>query len=239
MFLGKDLFTWWIGVVEENFDPELIGRVRVRIFGYHSPKHKEEILTDDLPWATCINAPNVQGAYGRPNVGDWVVGFFLDSTEAQEPIVWGVLPGNVKSKLGEINGLGFSKETNKSFPSVYVDNTSPIDTNRHSYLHEINQKVRLMLDPDGGKTFKPKIQLKDVSTGTGLEIYSTDLYPTKPDTEYQYLTLSNSGSRVTLTNDTTNDVSSIEITSDGEITISGKSIKLKTAEGTVDVSNLI
>ena len=66
MFLGKDDFVWWIGVVEDNLDPVLLGRVKVRIFGHHSEKYKEEIETVDLPWAACIFSANVQGAYGRP-----------------------------------------------------------------------------------------------------------------------------------------------------------------------------
>ena len=239
MFLGKDDFIWWIGVVEDNYDPALLGRVKVRIFGYHSEKYKEEIKTEELPWAACINAPNVQGAYGRPNLGDWVIGFFMDSHDAQEPIIFGVIPGNIRSRLGKLTNQSFSIEARESFPSVYVNSESPADTNRNSYLQEIDQKVRLRIDPDAGLTFKPRLEFKDLLTGTGLEIYSSDLYPTKPEKEYQYLTLTNSGSRVTLTTDTTNNVSSIEITSDGEIVISGKSIKLKTPEGTVDVSNLI
>ena len=38
-FLGKDGFHWFIGVCEDRDDPETLGRVRCRVFGYH---------TDDL-----------------------------------------------------------------------------------------------------------------------------------------------------------------------------------------------
>ena len=35
-FLGKDQFIWWKGVVEDRKDPIMLGRVKVRIFGWHS-----------------------------------------------------------------------------------------------------------------------------------------------------------------------------------------------------------
>ena len=38
-FLGQDGFIWAIGVVEDRFDPEKVGRVRVRWLGI-TPKIK-------------------------------------------------------------------------------------------------------------------------------------------------------------------------------------------------------
>ena len=29
-------FTWFMGVVEDRMDPEMMGRVRVRCFGFHT-----------------------------------------------------------------------------------------------------------------------------------------------------------------------------------------------------------
>ena len=43
-FLGQDGFVWAIGVVEDRFDPEKQGRVRVRWLGYHTDE-KARILT--------------------------------------------------------------------------------------------------------------------------------------------------------------------------------------------------
>lgn len=37
-FLGLDGFIWWIGVVEDVNDPNRLGRIRVRCFGYHPPR---------------------------------------------------------------------------------------------------------------------------------------------------------------------------------------------------------
>jgi len=32
-FLGRNGFTWFVGVVEDRYDPVTLGRVRVRCFG--------------------------------------------------------------------------------------------------------------------------------------------------------------------------------------------------------------
>jgi len=93
MFLGRDGFIWWIGVVEYNQDPLILGRAKVRIFGYHDNASTGEMPTADLPWAITLMPANMPGAYGIPNLGDWVIGFFLDGEDAQEPCILGYIPG--------------------------------------------------------------------------------------------------------------------------------------------------
>ena len=65
-FLGQDGFVWAIGVVEDRFDPEKLGRVRVRWLGYHT-EDKEKILTKDLPWAQVMQSV---GGSSMAGVGD-------------------------------------------------------------------------------------------------------------------------------------------------------------------------
>ena len=80
-FMGFNGFTWWIGVVEDNNDPEKLGRVRVRCLGLHT-ENKNELPTEDLPWATPM-MPLTSGSIsqigqaptGLQN-GSGVVGFF-------------------------------------------------------------------------------------------------------------------------------------------------------------------
>lgn len=91
-FLGQDGFIWWIGIVEDVDDPLKLGRCRVRIFGYHPPKKDKSILKQDLPWALSIHPTNTPNLYATPNLGDWVFGFFLDATTAQEPAILGYIP---------------------------------------------------------------------------------------------------------------------------------------------------
>jgi hypothetical protein len=97
-FLGRDGFTWFIGVVEERADPVKMGRVRVRAFGWHTDD-KVEVPTEALPWAIVMNSTNsasVSGYGHSPSglfEGSWVFGFFMDGDRAQEPVVLGSIPG--------------------------------------------------------------------------------------------------------------------------------------------------
>lgn len=91
-FIGKDGFVWWVGVIENRADPLGMGRCKVRIFGWHTD-NKSELSTDDLPWATPMYPINNSKSFSAPRLGEWVVGFFLDVSSAQAPVMMGVLPG--------------------------------------------------------------------------------------------------------------------------------------------------
>jgi len=82
---------WFMGVVEDRRDPWKMGRVRVRCFDIH-PDSKQEVPTEHLPWAIpIIGSYNLD--YKPPLEGSWVFGFFLDGTDAQHPMLLGVMPG--------------------------------------------------------------------------------------------------------------------------------------------------
>jgi len=91
-------FVWWMGVVEDRDDPERLGRCRVRIFGYHTDD-KGLLPTSDLPWATPvqpITSASISGVGSTPVgivPGTWVAGWFLDGKDAQQPVVFGTIPG--------------------------------------------------------------------------------------------------------------------------------------------------
>jgi hypothetical protein len=102
-FMGMNGFQWFVGVVEDRQDPKYLGRVRVRCLGYHT-ENRTKIPTADLPWAHPMNpitSATVSGIGQTPLgvvEGTWVVGFFQDGAEAQQPIIIGTLPG-VPSEL--------------------------------------------------------------------------------------------------------------------------------------------
>ena len=93
---NKDGFNWWIGVVEDREDPEKMGRCKVRIFGYH-PEVKEFVPTKDLPWAIPIQPITSAATSGKgssplgPVEGTWVLGFFLDGEDMQQPAMLGTI----------------------------------------------------------------------------------------------------------------------------------------------------
>ncbi len=88
--IGHDGFIWFIGVVESTDDALNIGRVKVRIIGWHTA----ELSTNDLPWAYPIQPITDSTTTHTLKPNDWVVGFFLDGKLGQQPMLFGVLPAN-------------------------------------------------------------------------------------------------------------------------------------------------
>lgn len=95
--LGFDGFIWFIGVVESLGDPMKVGRCKVRIFGWHD-KNTDSLSTEELPWAYALVPVTHAGALPNYKVGDWVMGFFLDSRLGQQPVIFGVLPAVVQTQ---------------------------------------------------------------------------------------------------------------------------------------------
>ena len=105
-FVGKDGFIWWIGQIpdEKSWETQVKNgegawgiRYKVRIMGYH-PYDDELLKDEDLPWAQVLLPPGNSGSAQRAesiklSQGDVVVGFFLDGTSAQVPMILGVFGG--------------------------------------------------------------------------------------------------------------------------------------------------
>ena len=95
--IGTEGFRWFIGIVEDRTDPEQLGRLRVRAFGYHGDK--VDTPTDQLPWATVVLPVTSASSLGvgvSPtgiDVESVVFGFFLDGNEMQYPMVLGSIAG--------------------------------------------------------------------------------------------------------------------------------------------------
>lgn len=113
-FIGREGFIWWIGVVEDRNDPEQLGRVRVRCFGWHN-SDKTQVPTDALPWAHPVVSPNAPATY-TPKEGDFVFGFFMDADSAQNPVILGVLPGKPKEKPDYSKGFSDPRTDFSSAP---------------------------------------------------------------------------------------------------------------------------
>ena len=130
-FMGKDGFQWFVGVVEDRQDPQRLGRVRVRCLGYHTEIH-EDLKTVDLPWAHPMNPITSATVSGLgqtplgPVEGTWVVGFFQDAADAQQPIIMGTLPGVANTLPTKDGSKGFQDRLNGNYPK-YINET---DVNR-------------------------------------------------------------------------------------------------------------
>ena len=95
---ARDGFWWWVGVVEDRMDPLKLGRVRVRVTGYHTD-NKNELPTNALPWGMPMQPILSAAISGKgstplgPLEGTWVVGFFADGADCQQPIIMGTIGG--------------------------------------------------------------------------------------------------------------------------------------------------
>ena len=120
-FMGKDGFQWFVGVVEDRQDPKHLGRVRVRCLGYHT-EDLIKLPTSDLPWAHPMNpitSATVSGIGQTPLgvvEGTWVVGFFTDGSEAQQPMIMGTLPGVPSTLPTKDAKYRFSRLCNANYP---------------------------------------------------------------------------------------------------------------------------
>ncbi|MAL15054.1 MAG: hypothetical protein CL554_16705 [Algoriphagus sp.] len=130
-YLGLSGFVWFFGVVENVLDPLKLGRVKVRCYEWHTPS-RGAIPISSLPWAQVImpaNNASISGVGTSPNglkQGSWVIGFFLDGEAAQQPMIFGSIPGIPSHAAHKDNkGIGFNDPEGR-FPTVAHEP----DTNR-------------------------------------------------------------------------------------------------------------
>ena len=169
-FLGRDGFTWFVGVVEDRHDPEKLGRVRVRCLGYHT-KNKTDLPTADLPWASPvlpITSSGISGIGSSPTglvEGSWGFGFFRD-IYLQEPIVLGSLPGRPSEEAGT---SGFY-DPNRIFPRAINEP----DTNRLAVNDENNPHLGLELRKATRSTNLPTADFDATTDASGSIIAASD-----------------------------------------------------------------
>ena len=177
-FMGLDGFIWFVGVVENRNDPAELGRVQVRCLGYHT-EDLTLIPTKDLPWAHVMHPvtdPSMQGLGNTPSFlveGSWVVGFFRDAREKQQPIIMGTLPG-YPEELPDTK-LGFNDPTN-TYPSeeriysghgIKESDVSRLARGEDSETHAALGLRRELKVPEVPIAIKPHIP--EVSDSTTLE----------------------------------------------------------------------
>ena len=168
-FIGREGFNWWIGQVENDgrrhwnaslrfglggwdySDWDWTNKVKVRIVGYHNPNRKE-LPTTDLPWAQVLMPPiysmrSGMGSIHQLQINSWVIGFFMDGTSAQIPVVMGTLAdenpgGGYGVEGGKEEGFAQLVSPDYEYPDHSEDGSSApntgstIETNEETGLDE-------------------------------------------------------------------------------------------------------
>ena len=145
-WLGTNGFTWFMGIVEDRNDPLRVGRVRVRCYGWHT-SDKTELPKESLPWAQVMvptSSASTSGVGSSPTglvEGSWVIGFFLDGTKAQQPMIMGTfhgVPGDASS-----DNEGFN-DPNGTYPLAKgTPDTSALAAGGQEYIGHMNTRDRI------------------------------------------------------------------------------------------------
>ena len=152
-------FAWFTGVIEDIDDPMEMGRYRVRCYGYHNADKSAEkgIPTEDLPWAmtmlpvTSASMSGVgQSATGLLR-GTWVIGFFRDGINAQDPVIMGSIPA-ITSRPEDYS-KGFTDSTER-YPSQEALHLDLPDTPVSAQVKEEKYKE--------GFSYTKKVSLRDI-----------------------------------------------------------------------------
>ena len=174
--MGVDGFVWFTGVVEDRNDPSKLGRVKVRCLGLHT-ESLVDIPTEDLPWAHIMqstNNPSMQGLGNTPTFlveGTWVVGFFLDAVEKQQPLIMGTLPGNPQAVADTTKGFN---DPNGTYPSEKITHS-----NHALQESDVNRLAR----NDSGKEHAV-VSAKNTGRTTGVAIANSSTTFDEPTSAY-------------------------------------------------------
>lgn len=179
-FIGLEGFIWWIGVVEDRQDPEQLGRVRVRCFGWHA-EDKSLIPTDALPWAHPVMPTNSPNVY-TPKEGDMVFGFFIDGTNAQNPAIIGILPGKPETKPKYEKGFSDPGTTLSGRPKKPDDSSEKYPKSKYLKESTLNRLSRGKVD--GTIIATRKKNLKKNVKSAGDVTWSEPSPPFKPKYPY-------------------------------------------------------
>ena len=194
-FLGRDGFRWWIGQIppESAHGGQINGagwgnRFKVRIMGYH-PYDLTELPDEDLPWAQCL-LPTTSGTGAGNNStsvkispGDVVFGFFLDTDNAQTPVIMGcfgrtsqVLTSNTPGPFQPFTG--YTNKVKKPNGTLKPDQTNEQNANSQKSPRHVSPEQAKNIATDEIAFFSAtgdKIQLANTVTNTLVNKISTEV----------------------------------------------------------------
>ncbi len=131
--------TVFKGIVEDRNDPLFLGRVRVRVIGYHTA-NKTDIPTETLPWASVMQPvySAAMSGVGHSPIGlvegTTVLLIFNDHDDMQDPIIIGTLVGIPE---GPNNATQSDMKTTTSQQGAVFNNGIAADGNNIEPLQKV------------------------------------------------------------------------------------------------------
>ena len=190
MNIASGVSPFWFGVIEDRMDPLELGRCRVRVLGYH-PDELKKFPTEKLPWATCVQSSTSAALSGKGSTpvgmveGSWVVGFFVDGSNAQIPVIIGSINGLNETLVdGENTGEGFrdtrTADELKLFPvDIFTKQEYPDGKDKHGDAHgaqlqnqttsEAYPREKYSPESSGRERGTPDINILSIQDKTRLE----------------------------------------------------------------------
>jgi len=178
-FMGKNGFQWFVGVVEDRQDPKHLGRVRVRCLGYHT-ENIVDLPTADLPWAHPMNpitSATVSGIGQTPLgvvEGTWVVGFFQDGGDAQQPIIMGTLPGVPSNLPTKDSDKGFQDRVNGNYPKYKETDVNRLAVNDTDNPHSTLTLRKADIEENIGRADFNTVDVARANLGAPLTVPADD-----------------------------------------------------------------
>ena len=188
-FMGKNGFQWFVGVVEDRQDPKTLGRLRVRCLGYHTEVHGD-LPTADLPWAHVMNpitSATVSGVGQTPLgavEGTWVVGFFQDGEEAQQPVIIGTLPGVPSSLPTKDDSKGFQDRLHGNYPKYKETDVNRLAVNDKDNPHSTLTLRKADIAENIGRADFNSVDIQVANTGPNTLPADDGTNFSEPTTDY-------------------------------------------------------
>ena len=170
--MGRDGFIWFQGCVEDRHDPLYLGRCKIRIVGWHT-EDKSDMPTESLPWAYPLQPITSAAQTGvgisptGPVEGTWVIGFFRDGEEGQDPVFFGTLGGIPETPAN--SSEGFFDTLRKylvKYPAIkknkkFKSNIKSLN-NQLKRVEDLMNKERQKMSPKTKKVKLSKFKLSDL-----------------------------------------------------------------------------
>ena len=171
-FLNKlkiDYNKFYRGIVVDNADPELRGRIKVRIPQIYGADTTTSyyVPTSSIPWAVCAICPasNDGGTFLPPNIGDTVFVAFEGGSK-NNPMYFGGIYKSLKGAtiyVDERDGAECVKIIDQSGQSIIMENLSEETLRRRGVDVGKNPRSQIVLTNNSGDSItlsQGKIHLK-------------------------------------------------------------------------------